>query len=127
MAQEFYIKRKSTLPKLRMEVIKDGRHDFEKMYVMLQNSDVYFSMRNKDNGVYKILNKKAKVVQLNTDSCTEEYIIEYDWTEKDTDTIGIYEGEFTIKVDDSFVCNGQYGDKGIMKVPIQEELNITIL
>lgn len=123
MAQEFYIRKGSTLPTLRMEVIKDGRHDFNNFFDALQNSNVKFSMINCENGVYKILNAKAYVVPIELSDCTDEYLIEYRWNSNDTKQKGTYKGEFTIEIEDDSISSYE----GIMKVPIQEDLLIHII
>lgn len=120
MSQNFYIKKGSMLPYLRMELIKDGRHDFNSFYELLQNSEVFFSMKNIETGIYLILNKKADVVYVENTTCTEEYIIEYKWDKKDTLKKGIYKGEFNIVFDDN-----ERNENLI--VPIQEELLIYII
>lgn len=41
MAQEFYINKNSVLPRLRMELINDGRHNFNFFFFLFFNSKQY--------------------------------------------------------------------------------------
>ena len=59
--QQFNIIQNATLPYLEMEVINDGRHNFNKIYVALQAADVTFNMRDNNNGIKKIVNDKANI------------------------------------------------------------------
>lgn len=49
-----YINQNSTLPTLRLELIEDGRHDFNKFMELVQSADITFTMVNVDNNVTKI-------------------------------------------------------------------------
>lgn len=122
----FYINQNSTLPYLRMDVINDGRYDFRKLYLALQNADVYFTMTNVENGVKKIANAKAYVVP-KLDGCKEEYSIEYRWNKRDTKYCGIYVGQFKIVFNDDLVMEDFVFPKGELIVPIAEELQINII
>lgn len=122
----FHITKGSTLPYLRMEVINDGRHDFRKLYYALQAATVTFSMVNAENNIKKIANAKAYVVSKDNLNCTEGFIIEYRWNKRDTDTAGIYKGQFRIKFDGSAKVQEFNFPTGEMLVPIAEELIISI-
>jgi hypothetical protein len=41
---EFFINKNSTLPKLKMELINDGRNDFRNFYEKIQNATITFTM-----------------------------------------------------------------------------------
>ena len=41
---EFYIGQNSNLPILKMQVIKDGKHDIDSMLQLLEESVLYFSI-----------------------------------------------------------------------------------
>ena len=124
--QEFYINKGSTLPSLRMEVIDDGRHTFNSFFESLQNSEVYFTMINADTGVTKIANAKAKVIPRNNSSCKEEYIICYEWKERDVREKGVFKGQFTIKLLPDLYSEGTVYQQGNLIVPIREDLMIYI-
>ena len=128
MAYDFFIKRNATLPYLRMEVINDGRNNFNKLYTALQAADVYFSMTDINSGIKKIVNAPANVVEREGEICDEEYLIEYQWNERDTKMPGIYQGQFKIVFDgDITTSDGQTFPSGELIVPIAEELFIHVV
>lgn len=127
MAQIFFINQNSTLPYLRMDVINDGRYDFQKIHIALQAADVKFTMINDDTGVKKIAKAQAYVVPTNLDSCDEQYSIEYRWTARDTKDKGNFTGQFHIIFKDEVKVDDIVFPKGELIVPIAEELKIKIL
>ena len=126
MAQSFFIIKDSTLPTLRLEVINDGRYDFKKLYLALQSADVTFTMTDLNTGVKKIANAPAQVVERNLDTCDEQYVIEYQWQKRDTNTAGTYIGQFKIVFNDDLSVEGMTFPSGEMIVPIAEDLNNVI-
>jgi len=88
----FYIKKNATLPLLKMQVVKDGRSA-------------------------KIVAKPAYIVELlNLDvNALPEYYVYFKFTERDTNQVGQYSGEFLIR-----------NDQGDLVLPLREELNIYI-
>ena len=128
MSQEFYIKAGSNLPYLRMELILDGRSDFNKFYEAIQDADITFTMRDSETGILKISNAKADVVIENKDSCIDKYIIEYRWNDRDTKKPGIYEGEFNIHFRGELTsANTTYPSEGNLIIPITSKLLIYIV
>ena len=127
MAYNFFINKGATLPTLRMEAINDGRHDFSKLNIALQAADVYFNMTNIENGIRKIANQKANVNIKEDDGCEDNYIIEYQWKERDTKTPGLYKGEFRIVFNDTVEIDGKTLPIGELIVPISQELHIHII
>ena len=128
MAQEFRIRKDSTLPTLRMELIDDGKYDFAKDYVFnnaIQNADIFFSMKD-ENDKLKISKKKANLFKINESSCEERFIIGYKWDERDTNKEGKYEGWFDIYFNDDITEDGIEYPSGHLKMPIHETLNIYI-
>lgn len=117
--QEFYINKDATLPLLKMELINNGRYDFNKFYELIQNATITFSMTNCDTGVMKVANNSSGVSIQLKDGCDEEYYICYKWNQRDTKMKGKYTGKFTITFGDMF-------GGGKLIVPIQEELIIYI-
>ena len=126
MIQEFYINTGATLPVLRMELINDGRYDFDKFYNAIQNADITFSMKDVETGILKISKAKANTVLAETGGCEEKYVIEYDWTERDTKYPGIYKGWFEIVFNRDLVEDGICFPDGKLIVPIQESLMIYV-
>lgn len=127
MAQEFYINKNSILPHLRMELINDGRHDFNKFYEAIQNATVTFTMTNVDNGIIKIANAKADIIPRENNSCVEEFVIVYKWKERDTKQNGVYSGKFKINFSSDIVNGNVNYPNGELIMPIQDELFIYIL
>ena len=116
---EFFIKQDSTLPILKMDVVKDGRTDsWLNFYDLLGSSNIRFSMKNESNGIQKISMQPAYVTkksQSNPDS-NPEYYIYYKWTNRDTNKKGRYVGEFLITL-----------SSGELIAPIRENIYINII
>lgn len=122
----FFIRKNSELPILKMKLVQDGRNDFRHFWHMLENCAVTFSMKNSKNGVYKVANAAGKLI-LRTDnngSVDHEYFIGYEFQPSDTNEAGVFTGEFNVKFFDTGNNNTEIGD---LKVPIQEELYIHVL
>jgi hypothetical protein len=114
---EFYIKKNATLPLLKLQVVKDGRSNYNKFMSLIETSSIFFSMVNVETGIPKITSKQAGFVsmeQLNPDAPTEYYLY-YQFTNRDTNKVGRYEGQFMLKTDD-----------GVLILPIREQLFINI-
>jgi len=125
---EFFINSKSTNPSLRMELILDGRYDYKKslMQNAIQDSNVTFSMKDHETDVYKIINAPAMIRLMEDSGCEEKYVLEYNWTERDTRYPGVFDGEFEIKFNGDIIEEGVDYPTGNLIVPIQEELRIYI-
>lgn len=124
--QHFYINKDSELPILRMELIYDGRHDFNKFYDAIQDSTITFSMTNIDTNVMKVANEKAYIKRREIDGCVEQYVICYDWRKRDTKERGTFEGVFTIHFNGNLKGESVTYPKGDMILPIREKLLITV-
>ncbi len=114
---EFFIKQNSTLPTLKLQVVKDGSNDFRSFMETLQNAIITFSMVNTDNGILKIASKPAYITEKFFDNpdAPQEFYIYYNFTANDTKTPGRYMGEFSITT-----------TEGELIVPIRESLFINI-
>lgn len=123
--QEFYINSNSVLPQLRMDLIDDGRHSFWKFHDAIQAADITFTMVNVNTGLTKIAKAPAYAKRRDIDSCDEQYCICYDWKERDTKEPGVYKGTFDITFGDIKNDSTTY-PTGLLKMPIREELMITI-
>lgn len=121
MAQNFFIKKNSELPILQMKIINDGRNDYKKIFENLENAAITFSMKEHEcnSCKYKIFNKQAIIIPVEDNSCNDvEYYIGYKFTKRDTNTAGVYQGEFKIDfLDDG--CS--------LILPIYEDLFITVI
>lgn len=122
----FFIRKNSTLPILKMRLIKDGRNDFHKFWEMMENSAITFSMKNTKNGVYKVANVPGTIIKKEdfTSNLEAEYYIAYNFQPEDTNEVGVFTGEFNIIF---FDTNQNNLETGNLKVPIQEELYIHVL
>ena len=116
---EFFIRKDSLEPVLKMQLIQDGRNDFRKFYQNLENAMLSFSMKKVDTGEYVILNKAAGIVQkTEVDPTNEpEYYIFYRWQPSDVMEVGRYQGQFLIE----FLSTGTQ-----LVAPVREDLFINI-
>lgn len=127
MHQQFFINKDSVLPILRMELIYDGRHDFNKFWDAIQDSDITFTMTNVDTKVIKIANAPCYIKLREIDGCVDQYVICYDWKKRDTKERGTYEGIFTINFNGNLTSETDTSyPKGDLIMPIREKLMITI-
>ena len=128
MAQEFFIRKGSVNPVLRMEVIKDGRYDFKKSMIdnAIQDSVVKFYMKDVETGLLKVAKADADIVLAQEEGCEEKYILQYKWKERDTKKEGIYEGWFEINFNGNLKEEGVDYPSGKMRVPVQEDLIIYV-
>ena len=129
MAQEFFIRKGSVNPVLRMELIKDGRYDFKKSMIdnAIQDSVVKFYRKDVETGLLKVAKADADIVLAQEEGCEEKYILQYKWKERDTKKEGTYEGWFEINFNGNLKEEGVDYPSGKMIVPIQEKLQIVIL
>lgn len=116
---EFFIRKDSLEPVLKMQLIQDGRNDFRKFYQGLENAALSFSMKKVDTGEYVILNKAAGIVQkTEVDPVNDpEYYIYYRWQPSDVMEAGRYQGQFLIE----FLTDGTQ-----LVAPVREDLYINI-
>jgi hypothetical protein len=116
---EFFIRKDSLEPILKMQLIQDGRNDFRKFYRNLENAVLSFSMKKVDTGEYVILNRAAGIVQkTEIDPINDpEYYIYYRWQPTDVMEVGRYQGQFLIE----FLTDGTQ-----LVAPVREDLYINI-
>jgi hypothetical protein len=113
---EFFIKKNATLPVLKMQVVKDGRAGYQQLMETLEVSSIYFSMSDTSNGIPKIIDAPCGIVSLDLPAGSPpEYYIYFQFTERDTNTPGRYQGEFLIK-----------NDEGNLILPIRDEVYINV-
>jgi hypothetical protein len=117
---EFHINKNSTLPVLKLELIKDGRNDFSKFYEKVENANVTFTMTDVVTGVIKIGKASATFEQVlpKSDCVGDEYYITYKFPSNHTAVAGRYLGKFEITFNDG---------SGTLIVPIREDLFVNIL
>ena len=114
---EFYIKKNASLPVLKMQVVKDGRSDYNKMMEMIEESSIFFSMLDTETGIPRIVTRPAGFVEkTQMDPNAEyEYYVYYQFTSNDTRKVGRYEGQFLLRNSD-----------GTLILPIREKLYINV-
>ena len=114
---EFFIKKNATLPLLKMQVVKDGRSDYNNMMKFIEESAIFFSMVDTETGIPKISTRPCGFVEkiLIEPNATPEYYIYYQFTQRDTNRPGRYYGQFLFR-----------NDQGTLVLPIRDELFINI-
>jgi hypothetical protein len=110
----FFIRKNSTLPVLKVQVFKDSRNNFREFDNGLSGATVTFSMYNESTGVYKIVDRPASVEVITGNTVTEYYVY-YQFRKTETKNIGGYIGEFKITYPTSEII-----------VPVREKLHIDI-
>ena len=127
MSYQFSINKNATLPKLRVELIQDGRHDFRKFFLAIQAANsVTFTMTNTETGIKKIAKAEAEVVYDEEAGCEEKYFLQYSWKKRDTNEAGTYTCHFHIDFQDKIVAEGMNFPTGELIVPINEDLIVNI-
>jgi len=113
----FDIKKNATLPVLKLQVVKDGRSDYNNFMKQIEVSALFFSMVDTETGIPKIMSRPASYVEKTQldPNAEPEYYIYYQFTNTDTNTVGQFEGQFMLKNND-----------GVLILPIREKLYITI-
>ena len=127
--QEFNIRQHSINPYMEMELINDGRYDFQKSLIndALQNSKVTFSMVDEETGLLKVAKAEANIVLANDGGCNEKYILQYKWKERDVAKKGVFNAWFEIKFNGDLISgDGTQYPEGNLIVPVEEELRIFV-
>lgn len=116
---EFSINKNSTLPVLKLELIQDGRNDFQKFHEKVQNANIYFTMTDVITGVKRIAKKPTGIEQVEPTNCVgDEFYLTYQFTERDSSVSGRYVGQFEIDFLDG---------TGTLIAPIRETLYVNVL
>jgi hypothetical protein len=115
---EFTIGQNSSLPLLKLQVVKDGIENYNSMMEFIERSTIFFSMIDTTNGIPKVYSKSAGFVEkLEMDpNASPEYYVYYRFTTQDTSRIGRYEGQFLF-----------INETGTLVLPIREPLFINIV
>jgi len=114
---EFFIKKNATLPVLKVNVIKDGRSDYDRTMRYLNETDIFFSMVDTETNIPKITSRPAGIIkkeQLITSSETQYYVY-YQFTPYDTKKVGRYKAQFSFK-----------NETGNFILPINQEIYINV-
>jgi hypothetical protein len=97
--QIFFIKKDSTLPKLKFPLTQAIMEYYDITEDMLENCAVTFSMTDADTGIYRIANSEANLeIKEDRPSNPDEvkYTLTYCFSLKDTKKEGHFYGEFKI-------------------------------
>ena len=126
--QEFFINQNSVNPVLEMELIDDGRYEFQKSLIneSIQDSVVTFSMIDEETGLLKVASEDANIVLADEESCQERYLLQYKWKHKDLNKVVTFIGKFEIKFNGDITSYGKTYQEGNLIVPIEEDLRIII-
>jgi hypothetical protein len=121
---DFFIKKNATLPLLKMQVVQDGRSDYQGFMDSLADATISFTMINEATGIPKIVSRPAYIVELIglDPNALPEYYVYYRFTKRDTNTVGRYVGQFLIKYNQGLLG----GPQGDLIVPLRDELFINI-
>jgi hypothetical protein len=111
---DFYIKKKATLPKLKMMVMRDGRSDYHHLD-NLSGSTILFTMLNTETGILKIASKPAQIITGYSETNEIEYYVQYNFTPNDTKNVGVFKGQFSLKNDD-----------GEIILPLKEDIRVFV-
>jgi hypothetical protein len=116
---EFFIRKDSIEPILKMQLVQDGRNDFRDFHKKLANSSIMRSMKDTVTGIPKVVNQSAGIVSKTPTSLNSdvEYYIYYKWKKRDVRKTGRFEGQFIIYFHD---------DNTELIAPIREDLFINI-
>jgi hypothetical protein len=114
---EFLIKKNATLPLLKLQVVKDGRSDYNSFMKLIEVSSIYFSMTDLETGIPKIMSRPAGFVEKTFDdpNAETEYYLYYQFTSTDTNMDGRFEGQFMLR-----------NSEGVLILPIREKLYISV-
>lgn len=114
---EFFIKKNATLPLLKLQVVKNGRLDYDNFMSLIEQSALFFSMIDVETGVPKITSRPAGFVEkTNVDpNADPEYYLYYQFQNRDTNRVGRFEGQFMLRSSD-----------GVLILPIREKLYINV-
>lgn len=114
---EFFIKKNATLPLLKLQIVKNGRLDYNNFMSLIEQSTLFFSMTDVETGIEKIVSRPAGFVEkTNVDpNADTEYYLYYQFQNRDTNRVGRYEGQFMLRNSD-----------GVLILPIREKLYINV-
>lgn len=114
---EFFIKKNATLPLLKLQVVKDGRSDYNSFMEFIEESAIFFSMTDVETGIPKIVTRPCGFVKRDKlePNAPDEYYVYYQFNPKDTKKVGRYEGQFLFR-----------NEEGVLILPIRENLYINV-
>jgi len=118
----FFIKKNSTLPKLKFAIDEHMMLRYDITHEMLENCAVTFSMQDSETGIYKIANKAADLIlndNFPENPDDDKYNLLYKFSLNDTSKSGIYLAEFKI----DFLGENQCGK---LTFPNTEKITVVV-
>ena len=114
---EWFIKKNATLPILKLNIIKDGRSDYNRSMKFLSETDVFFSMVDTETNIPRITTRPAGLMSKLAPSTasTSDYYVYYQFTPFDTKKVGRYKGQFLFR-----------DDTGVLVLPLNDEIYINV-
>lgn len=114
---EFFIKKNATLPVIKINVIKDGRSDYDRSMKFLNETEIFFSMVDTETGIPKITSRPAGIMKKESVIPNEgdDYYLYFQFTPFDTKKVARYKGQFMFR-------NGT----GFMNLPLNQEIYINV-
>jgi hypothetical protein len=118
---EFFIRKGSSEPILKMRLIDDAKNDKSSFNDRLENADIRLSMYHYETMEPHLLNEVCNITTRTKkyDQTTDEYYIVYKFNSNQTSIIGKYEGVITIYFNDI--------ESNKLILPIKEKLFINII
>jgi len=114
---EFYIKQNSTLPILKMEIIKDGRSDYNLNSFLSASTTFFISLYDRINDKFLFASKECFVTSEYSEFEGKElYYLNYQFINKDTTKIGRYEVQVSIP-----------SEQGVIILPLREKYYVNIV
>ena len=107
----FFIKKSSSLPILKVELLVDGRNLYNGLLTNITGSTIFFSMEEENTGVKRILKDVASY-----EIQGSKVILSYQFSSHNTKKIGAYLGQFNIS-----------SNYGLQIFPITEKIKIGII
>jgi hypothetical protein len=114
---EFFIKKNATLPVLKINVIKDGRSDYDRSMRYLEETDIFFSMIDVNTQIPRITSRPAGLMKKESldPNSLDEYYVYYQFTPFDTKKVARYKGQFLFR-----------NETGILTLPLNQEIYINV-
>ena len=83
---DWYIKKNATLPIIKLQVVKDGRSEYNNFMKLIEMSSIFFSMVDVDTGIPKIVSRPAGFVEKTfiDPNAEPEYYLYYQFSNRDT-------------------------------------------
>ena len=114
---EFYIKQNSTLPVLKMEVVKDGRSDYNLNSSLSASTTFLISLYDRTNDTFLFASKECYVTaEYSEFEGKDLYYLNYQFTNKDTLRTGRYEAQISIP-----------SEQGVILLPLQEKYYVNVV